>query len=303
VETDLPGPLANKATAIATDRLGGAVTGEATASVNLKYTASLVVTKTPSAPTAAIGESITYQYSVKNTGNVTISALSLADDRLGAITLDRQSLAPDEEATGSASRTIAEEDLPGPMVNKATATATDRLGKDVSSETRASVDLTYTASMDVAKTPSPAEANVGETITYTYTVKNTGTVSIKGLKLSDNKLKEIQMDKSDLAPGDTATGSATYIVSESDLPGPLTNVVTATAKDAAGRDVTGSATAEVPLTYSSSITVAKTASPAEASVGDAVTYTYTVTNTGDVTLKGLALTDDKLGNINVKTGS
>ena len=298
-QSDLPGPLTNKASATATDRLGGAVTGEASASVKLTYASTLAVTKTPSSATAAVGESITYQYVVRNTGDVTVSALSLIDDKLGAVSLNVDSLAPGEEASGSLTHVVAESDLPGPLVNTAKASATDSQGKAVSSEASASVELTYTATIDVVKTASPTEAKVGETITYTYTVKNTGTVSLKGLKLSDDRLKEIEVDKTDLAPGDTATGFATYIVSESDLPGPLVNVVTAKAKDAAGKDVSGQATATVTLTYSASMDVTKTASPAEAKVGETVTYTYTVKNTGAVTLKDLALADDKLGEIKV----
>lgn len=301
LESDLPGPLTNTASATATDRLGGAVTRESKATVKLTYASSLAVTKTPSSVAAAIGESITYQYVVRNTGNVTANALSLVDDKLGAVALDRQSLGPGEQATGSLTYTVVETDLPGPLTNTARATAADILGKEISSDVRASVALSYTASLEVVKTPSSTEAKVGESVTYTYTVKNTGTVSIRGLKLSDDRLKEIKVDKADLTPGDTATGSATHVVTEADLPGPLVNVVKATAKDAAGKDVSGQATATVTLTYSASLEVAKTASPEQAKVGETVTYTYTVKNTGAVTLKDLALTDDKLGEIKVNS--
>ena len=300
VETNLPGPLTNVATVTGTDSQGVAVAGQATASVELTYTAALQVTKTPSVSTAAVGESVTYQFSVSNTGNVTINSLTLTDDKLGDITLNTALLAPGANATGSATHTVIETDLPGPLTNVATAKGTDTQGKSVTAQAKASVELTYTATMEVAKTPSVTAARVGESVTYNYTVRNTGTVTIKGLKLSDDKLKEIKVDKDTLASGETATGSATYTVVETDLPGPLTNVVTATAKDSVGKEMTSEAQASVDLSYFASMEIVKTPSSTTAKVGDTITYSYTVRNTGEVTLNDLALNDDKLGDVKIE---
>jgi len=299
VETDLPGPLSNVATASGTDSQGKAVTAQAKASVELTYVAALQVTKTPSASTAAVGETVTYQFSVKNTGAVTIKALTLTDDKLGDITLNTALLAPGETATGSAMHTIIETDLPGPLSNVATASGTDSQGKAVTAQAKASVELTYTAAMEVAKLASATTSGVGDSVTYTYTVRNTGTVTIKGLKLVDDKLKDIKVDKDTLAPGDTATGSATHLVVEADLPGPLTNVVTATAKDSTGKAIMAEAKATVQLSYSASMEIIKTPSTTSAKVGETVTYAYTVRNTGAVTINDLAIVDDKLGEIKI----
>ena len=105
------------------------------------------------------------------------------------------------------------------------------------------------ASLSVANVPSSTTASVGECVTYLYTVKNTGKVTINGLTLTDDKLGSISLDKSSLVPGDTAMGSATYLVAEMDLPGPLTNLVTAEAKDSMNLPFTTTATATVALTY------------------------------------------------------
>ena len=298
-ETDLPGPLSNVATASGTDSQGKAVAAQAKASVELTYVATLQVTKTPSASTAAVGETVTYQFSVKNTGAVTIKALTLIDDKLGDITLNTALLAPGETATGSATHTVAETDLPGPLSNVATASGTDSQGKAVTAQAKAAVSLTYTAAMEVIKLASATTSRVGDSVTYTYTVRNTGTVTIKGLKLVDDKLKDIKVDKDTLAPGDTATGSATHLVVEADLPGPLTNVVTATAKDSTGKAIMAEAKATVQLSYSASMEIIKTPSNTAAKVGETVTYAYMVRNTGTVTINDLAIVDDKLGEIKI----
>ncbi len=297
VEADLPGPLTNNVTATGTNVLGTAITAQDKATVQLTYTAALQVTKTPSSDTAAVGETVTYQYSVVNTGNVTINGLTLVDDKLGSITLSTDTLAPGETATGSATHTIVQADLPGPLTNVATAAGTDVLGKDVTSQGTATVDLTYTATLDVVKTPSSNTAAVGDTVIYTYSVTNSGTVNITALALSDDKLGTITLDKTSLGPGETATGSASYTVLETDLPGPLTNRATVTAKDRVGKTVTGEASASVELTYAASMTIVKTPSTSSAAVGDTITYTYTVENTGKVTINDLEVIDDRLGTV------
>ncbi len=299
IETDLPGPLTNAASVSGTDSQGKPVAGQATASVKLTYVAALQVTKTPSLKTAAVGETVTYQYSVMNTGKVTINALILTDDKLGDIKLNIALLAPGETATGSTAHTVVETDLPGPLTNVATARGTDSQNKPVTTTARASVALTYTATMEFTESPSATTAKVGESVTYTYTVKNTGTVAIKGLTLKDNKQNNIKVDKDTLAPGETATGSAAHLVVEADLPGPLTNVDTAAATDSIGKAITAQAGSTVPLSYSAGMEIIKTPSTTAAKVGETVTYSYTVRNTGTVAINDLALKDDKLGEIKI----
>jgi uncharacterized repeat protein (TIGR01451 family) len=297
VEGDLPGPLTNIVTVSGTDSQNKAVSATATATVKLTYTAALQVTKTPSASTAAMGETVTYQFSVMNTGNVTVNALTLTDNKLGAITLNTALLAPGAIATGSATHTVIETDLPGPLTNIATARATDSQNKPVTATATATVTLTYRSSMSVAKVPSSTTARVGESVTYTYTVNNTGSITINKLSLSDDKLGAITTAKTTLAPGENTIGTITYTVLEGDLPGPLTNIVTVAATNSLNQPVTATATATVALTYTASLNVAKVPSSTSARVGDKLTYTYTVSNTGNVTLTGLTLSDDKIGTI------
>lgn len=100
------------------------------------------------------------------------------------------------------------------------------------------------STMQVSKTASPtSNVSVGQMITYTYTVKNTGNVTIKNISLADvhNAVgpapvpgsETVSIDApplndstdataadgvwSNLAPGDTITFTATYIVQQSDV--------------------------------------------------------------------------------------
>ncbi len=305
LESDLPGPLTNLATIQGTDSQNKPVTATATATITLTYTAGLAVTKTPSSNTAKVGDTVTYQFSVKNNGSVTINGLALNDDKLGLITLDKISLAPGETATGSATHLVVETDLPGPLTNVATATGTDSQNVPVTGRATASVALTYTATLQVTKTPSAQTANVGETVTYQFLVRNTGSVTINALSLADDKLGTVALDTNTLAPGASANGSATHLVVEADLPGPLTNIVTVSGTDSQNNAASATATATVALTYTSSISLAKTATSTSplwiagsgAKLGDDIVYTYVVSNTGTTTVSGILVVDDKLGQV------
>jgi hypothetical protein len=248
VESDLPGPLTNVVIASGTDSQGHAVNGDARATVELDYEAALNVAKEPSKTIASVGDTVIYNFSVKNAGTVTVKGLTLTDDRLGNIEVDKDTLAPGETTTGSATYVVAESDLPGPLTNIVTASATDRLDKPVSAQARASVELSYKAALTLTKTPSPNSGKAGTKITYAYTVKNIGTVTLSELTLTDDRLGAITVDKDTLAPGETASGTATYIIKGTDGPGPVINNATAEALDFLEKTVSAKASASVTIT-------------------------------------------------------
>ncbi|MFQ5399230.1 MAG: multicopper oxidase domain-containing protein [Anaerolineae bacterium] len=294
-EGDLPGPLTNMISASGTPPYGPDATATDTLSVDLTFNPAIQVTKQASVASANVGDTIVYTYTVTNSGDVTLTSVGATDDKLGSITLDATTLAPGATATGTASHTVVEGDLPGPITNTVTAAGTPPAGAPVSSSASASVDLTFNPAIQVTKQASVASANVGDTIVYTYTVTNSGDVTLTSVGATDDKLGSITLDATTLAPGATATGTASHTVVEGDLPGPITNTVTAAGTPPVGAAVSSSASASVDLTFNSAIQVTKQASLVNADIGQTITYTYTVTNVGDVTLTGVVATDDKLG--------
>jgi uncharacterized repeat protein (TIGR01451 family)/LPXTG-motif cell wall-anchored protein len=72
------------------------------------------------------------------------------------------------------------------------------------------------------------KAYLGDTVTYTFIVTNTCDDTIRDITVLDSMLGKITLDKTTLAPGEKATGSKTYTISEKDFPGPLLNTATAT---------------------------------------------------------------------------
>jgi hypothetical protein len=205
-----------------------------TASVSAQ--GELNISKSANLTLATVGDNITYTYTITNNAdNVTISNISLVDDKLGSINLGGQaSLSAGENITATAIYTVVEDDLPGPLLNTATVSGTDPDGNTVTTTTAATVDLTYTAALQLTKTADPSPAAPYKTITYTYTITNNGNVTTDNLSLQDNKLGEISLTDTTLAPGESLTTTATYTVITADLPGPIVNTATVNGTDPDG---------------------------------------------------------------------
>ncbi|PNX46122.1 MAG: hypothetical protein BV456_12695, partial [Thermoplasmata archaeon M8B2D] len=190
--------------------------------------ACIDIDKISDVATASVGQTITYNYNVTNCGDASLTDVTVMDDKLGTITLGTATLAPGGSTSGTATYTVVEGDLPGPIVNTATATGIDPTGGTVTDSDTESVALTYNPCINIDKEASVGTASVGQTITYTYTVTNCGDVTLTGVTVVDDKLGTITLGTATLAPGGSTSGTATYTVVEGDLPGPIVNTATAT---------------------------------------------------------------------------
>ena len=132
------------------------------------------------------------------------------------------------------------------------------------------LQLSKKADLEVAKED--------DTIEYTYTVENTGTVALTLLTLNDDKLGIIVLNDPDpLEPGESRTYTAYYKVKKGDGPN-LANIVTATALDPDGNEVNCEATENVKIIAAC---LTKTVSPKVVRPGDYVTYNITWYVSGD----------------------
>ncbi|MDD3818590.1 MAG: SpaA isopeptide-forming pilin-related protein, partial [Actinomycetota bacterium] len=312
------GKVDNTATAVGTPPVGDNVTDTDSETVDITQGPAISLVKDVDDNEAAIGQTLSYSYTVENTGNVTLTGVTLSDDILGEITLGSVALAPGDATTGSATHTVTEANLPGPIVNTATAVGTDPAGGKVTASDTETVALIYTASISVTKTPDVTSATVGDTITYTYTVENTGNVTLTNLEALDNRLGGVTFDKTTLAPNETVTGVLQKVVSNDDLPGPIDNRVDAKALDPVGNEVTDSASATVELYYNphppvvtrGSITLNKSGLESTDvagftlydSEGDAVGGEKTITGNGTVKWSGLRRDTYKIVETTVPSG-
>jgi uncharacterized repeat protein (TIGR01451 family) len=149
----------------------------------------------------------------------------------------------------------------------------------------------------------PAVAHVGDTITYTFAVSlAAGSATLTNITLVDpiciatpTLLSKTGGDQDTaLETGETWNYRCTHVVAATD-PDPLPNTVTVTGTGPNGQ-VSDTDSHSVDI-IGPAIRIVKTAKPGSIGPGETVTYTYKVTNTGDVTLFDVKVTDNKLGNI------
>jgi hypothetical protein len=99
--------------------------------------------------------------------------------------------------------------------------------------------LTVSASVNVTR------AVVGDTITYTYRITNSGNVTFATISATQPQVGAVEDLAGELVPGATRTAIVSYVVLQSDLPGPLASTLTVTATDASNFVVTADATTSV----------------------------------------------------------
>lgn len=133
-------------------------------------------------------ELVTYRYTIANIGNVTLfEEPEITDDRIGTFVcsgLPAGGIAPSEFYSCTATDRVEQSDLDGgAMTNTATATsdevpdpASDTLSIPASQEP----GVLLTKAADVT-----SGVTAGQVITYTYTVENTGNVTLADVTVSD----------------------------------------------------------------------------------------------------------------------
>ena len=346
---------------------------------------------TDNAPTGrGVGDVINYTFTVTNTGNVTLTGVSLTDAKLSLsnAAVSPATLLPGGTGTATATYTITQADVnAGGIENTATVTGTppnlpngnaatpvtdvSDAGTDNNAVAITNPEVTESPKLNgttdtnptndptvllIAPSPSikliksiasitdnaPTGRGVGDVINYTFTVTNTGNVTLTGVSLTDAKLSlsSVAVSPATLLPGGTGTATATYAITQADVnAGGIENTATVTGTppnlpngnaatpvtDVSDAGTDGNATpitnpevTESPklngttdtdptndptvllIAPAPSIKVVKSvasvtsAGPAGV-LGDVINYTFTVSNTGNVPLTAVSISDPLLG--------
>ena len=316
------GSITNTATANGTNPSGTAVTsGQTTKTVNVAAAQKIAVTKTgslASGATGGVGDTVNWQFSATNTGNTTLYGVAIADGLSGISALTYTwpgtsgQLAPNQTVTATATYKLTQADVDaGSVVNTATAsgnTRADGTGSPASSTGSAAVSVTRAPGIAVAKSGALASGStgaVGDTVNYTFTVRNSGNQTLTGVAVSDPLAGLSSLTYSwpgssgRLTPGQSATATATYKLTQKDVDaGVVTNTATATGTAPDGSTATNSASARTTVPAAPGIAVAKTgalAAGGTGKAGDTVDYTFTARNTGNQTLTGVTVSDALAG--------
>jgi uncharacterized repeat protein (TIGR01451 family) len=259
-----------------------------------------------------VGAPVTFTYLVTNTGNVTLNPVSVTDiPSPGPITCPATSLAPQTSTTCTATARAAA----GEQTNNAGATGqgVDNTGTPVGPPAQSNQDTAHyfgaMPSLTMTKSATPATVTkVGEVVTYTFHVTNTGNVTLTNATIKEGAFSgtgtaptaTCPPEAASLAPGASVDCTATYTVTQADLDAgtAITNTATATGTPPEGVVTPESppSTATEPITQSPAMTLVKSANTTMFSgPGTVITYSYKVTNTGNVTLTGVKVIDPMPG--------
>jgi uncharacterized repeat protein (TIGR01451 family) len=312
------GSITNHATATAKFGNTTVTTNEATTTVTAVQNPHIGLTKsTMTTSYDHVGQVINYTMVATNDGNVTLHDVSISDPRLGALTCAQPvTLAPGATLTCTGNYAITQADLDaGSVNNTATTTGLGPQGQPVSATASKTVPAMQNPHISLTKsTTTTSYDHVDQVINYTMVATNDGNVTLHDVSISDPKLGTLTCTPAQpttLAPAATLTCTGSHTATQADLDaGKYDNMATATGKGPQDQPVSAMASKSVPAVQRPSVSINKVTVDGATEgdgrnilIGETVTWKYTVTNTGNVTLYTVTVTDNPVVNIDCDGGT
>ena len=252
----------------------------------------------------AVGDVIHYTLTATNDGNVTLHNVTITDPKLDTLTFTPAApatLLPGQTLSATGTHVVTQADIDaGTYLNNAEANGIAPDETKVSDADAEEVTAGQSPSISIDKTTNGGDGMyipVGSVVTWTYLVINTGNVTLTNIEVKDSDLGIIGTIPT-LAPGASSTLTKTGTA----VSGAYGNTATAVGTPPLGIAVTdtddSSYFGSAPGILIEKTVKNVTANGAEGktatgTVGDDFRYTVTVTNTGNVALSNIVITDDK----------
>ena len=283
-----------------------------------------VAGKGPVGDITAAGEVITYQVNVSNIGNLDLTKIYVNDSliNLTGPTGDNPLIGilnVGETWTYTGNYTVTQADINntvdgfGFINNTATVNSTQLPPINESQSVPIVLPRSYNIEKivtDIANQgPNGNITAAGQVITYRVNVTNTGQVNLTNVTVTDSLINLTGPVSGDNSPtnilniGEIWTYIGNYTATQSDIEingngtGSIRNIATVTCDQLAPK----SHFAEVPIIQKPILTIEKSADPENYSaVGQVITYTYNVTNSGNVNIIGpINVTDNRTGIVQI----
>ncbi|PDQ36060.1 MAG: hypothetical protein B5766_02655 [Candidatus Lumbricidophila eiseniae] len=304
-------PLTNTATVTAAPPGGTTPPVSAPSTASVLTGSGITVAKTASRTTFnAPGQAVTFSFLVTNVGSTTVNNIVVTDTgftgsgTLGALSCPATTLASAASMTCTAAYTTTQADIdnPNPIRNTAYAAGVDENNSPVSTpQSTVTVAPSQSPALTLVKSATPtSNARVGDTVTYSFVVRNTGNVSLRQIIINENAfsgtgtLGAVTCPQTTLAPGASVTCTAPYTITAADFAaGVVNNRASATGIPPSGNAVTTpQSPAVVTMAPSPTISLVKTAdTPRFYAAGQNMTFFFTVTNTGNIALATVNVTE------------
>ena len=311
-EVDAGGNLSNTVTADSTE------SGPDTDTLNIPITQApaMTVNKTATlndgvvAPSGEVnvGDTITYGFEITNTGNVTLTSVTVSDDLLGSLNCTSiASLAVGAMQSFTCTNnvyTLTQADIDsGSLANTADVSSTETCTGTNDCTDTVNVLLTAVPALTIVKEVSASSSGpwndtsivvtVGNTVYYRVRVANNGNIALTNLTVNDSIPACVLVRGPDITGDDDTSFEIgeewSYSCFVTAVSGTTTNTATADTTETPPSSDTASYTATAALVVDPAIS--KAGNPTQASVGETVTFTLTVTNQGTVSAPDVMVTD------------
>lgn len=290
-------------------------------SLSLEKTADVSDSEgTPKTQLSAVGDQVSYTFTVRNTGNAVLDDITLIDAmtgldfEAGCGLLTGSTLEVGAEASCTASYTITQADLDAPderLTNTASLTASDRNDDPIALPDPASAPVTVAVAPKLTLTKQSTTDEVqalGEVVPYRYTISNTGNVTVSQIELIDQMagIRDLNCGASpfELAPDESRECTASHLVTQSELDAGQVGSADVQA-EVIGKRPSGAALTDAERGFAhlvidtfsdAQLSISKQATVSEVdAIGDVIGYQITITNTGNVSLYDVQPDDGMLG--------
>ena len=277
-----PGGLTNTVAVTGTDPTERPVTGSAGAAFSVVHPALTLAADVQGGPFRE-HDSVPFQLTVKNTGDVPLTDVHVADALVAECARPNDgALAAGATWTFACAGTAPADDF----TNSATVTGTPPVGPPVTAGDEAAVDVIHPA-VAITQSAEPATVRAGQPVTFTVVVTNTGDSDLHEVSVDDPAAPECVKRLGVVAAQAKQTYTCTHVAGDD-----FTSSTRVTGMDTTNRPVTAAADAHVDVVHPA-VAVASVVAPPAVREGDSVTFTITVSNPGDVPLTHVSVVDSR----------
>src|SRR5690606_1596145 len=245
----------------------------------------------------SINDLITYNINITNTGNLIVSDITVTDNLTG-FEHEIENLLPGENQVLTTQFTISLPNLIAGIVSNTVTVSGSGVGDiNVSESAGAQVIIAQLPAINLTKSVTPGTYDdTDDVLNYTITVENTGNVALSNLSVIDEML-DFEEDIANLEPGESESLSIPYAISQADInAGEITNTATVSGIAPDNTPVQDSDDATASGIQDAAVSVTISATPEDYdSVGDEITFSIAVQNSGNVPLSAIGVEDTRTG--------
>ena len=316
---DSPAAQTNTATITQADQFDPQTGNNTSSATETPQQSDLALTKTVSNARPNVGDTITFTINLTNLGpdaatGVAIQELLPAglsfvsgiptqgtyDNGTGVWTVGTVTV-----ATPASLAIQARVDSPVPRTNTAFISAADQFDPQTGNDQATATETPQQSDLALTKTVSNARPNVGDTITFTVTLTNAGPDAATNVRVTDLLPAGLTFVSSTPSQGSynpatgvwavgtvtTAAPQTLIIRARVNSPDAQTNTVSVGHSDQFDPQTANNQTGVAETPQQADLTLSKTVSDARPNVGDTITYTITLANSGPDGATGVIVND------------